>query len=66
MIQLSPSAEVQKVRSVIEEEMKKTREKFLRLKTKAESIQKDFVTFRAKLQMSVEKQKLSGKCNYIQ
>jgi hypothetical protein len=65
IIQLDPSTDVQKVRSIIDEEIKETREKFLQLKTKAESIEKEFVPFRVKLQTIAEKQKLSGKCDYI-
>jgi len=65
IIQLDPSADVQKVRSVIDEEIKETREEFLQLKTKAESIDKEFVPFRTQLKTQDEKQKLSGKCDYI-
>ncbi len=65
IIQLDPSTDVQKVRSVIDDEIKQRREKFLQLKTNAESIDKKFVTFRANLEILIEKQKLSGKCDYI-
>lgn len=65
IIQLDPSADVQKVKNMIDEEIKEKREKFLHLKTKAESIDKEFVPFRAKLETLAEKQKLSGKCDYI-
>lgn len=65
IIKLDPSADVQKVRSIIDEEIKERREKFLQLKTKAESIDKEFVPFRAQLEAQAEKQKLSEKCDYI-
>lgn len=65
MIQLVPSADTQRVRSVIDEEINERREKFLQLKTQAESIDKEFVPFRAKLKTLAEKQELSVKCDYI-
>jgi hypothetical protein len=65
IIQLDPSADAQKVKSIIDEEITEKREKFLQLKTKAESIDNEFVPFRAKLETLTEKQKLSGKCDYI-
>lgn len=65
IIQLDLSTDVQKVRSIIDEEIKGKREKFLQLTTKAESIDKEFVPFRDKLEKLGEKQKLSGKCDYI-
>jgi hypothetical protein len=65
IIQLEPSADIQKIRGIIDEEIKVRRKKFLELKTLAGSIDKDFVLFRPKLQTIAEKQKLSGKCSYI-
>ncbi|MGD0204033.1 MAG: hypothetical protein ABSC20_09050 [Candidatus Bathyarchaeia archaeon] len=68
IIQLDPStdvADVQKVRSILDDEINERREKFLLLKTKAESINKKFVPFRAHLEILMGKQKLSGKCEYI-
>jgi len=54
-----------KVRNILDDEINERREKFLLLKTKAESIDKKFVPVRAHLEMLMGKQKLSGKCNYI-
>ncbi|MCJ7634094.1 hypothetical protein MUP77_17120 [Candidatus Bathyarchaeota archaeon] len=65
IIQLDPSTDVQKVRSIIDNEINERREKFLYLKTKAESINKEFVPFRTQLATQLEKQKLPGKCDYV-
>ena len=65
VIQLEPSADVQKIKGIIDEEINIRRKKFLELKTIAESIEKEFILFRPKLQTIAEKQKLAGKCNYI-
>jgi hypothetical protein len=65
IIQLDLSADAQKVRNIIDEEIKEKREKFLQLKAKGGSLDKKFIPFRAKLKTLTEKQKLSGKCSYI-
>jgi hypothetical protein len=57
--------DIQKGKNVIDEEVKARREKFLQLKTNAESIDKQFVPFRANSKTLSEKQKLTGKCDYF-
>jgi hypothetical protein len=64
-VRVDLTTDIQKVKNVIDEEIKARREKFLQLKKKAESIDKEFVPFRAHLKTLMDKQKLSGKCDYI-
>lgn len=65
IIQLDLSADIQKVKSILDDEIKERKEGFIQLKAKAESIDKEFVVFRAKLETLTDKQRLSGKCNYV-
>ena len=64
IVQVDPSADVQKIRNMIDEEINGRREKFLILKATADSIDKEFAAFRTQLAKMMEKQKLSGKCDY--
>lgn len=65
IVQIDLTSDIQKVKNIIDEEIKARREKFLQLKTNAESIDKQFVPFRANLKTMTEKQKLTGKCDYF-
>jgi len=46
-VRLDLTTDIQKVKNVIDREIKARREKFLQLKKKVESIDKEFVPFRA-------------------
>jgi hypothetical protein len=64
IIKVDYTVDTQKIKSVIDEEIITRREKSLQLKTRAESISKEFVPFRVRLKTLADKQKLSGKCDF--
>jgi hypothetical protein len=64
-IKVDLASDIQRIKSVIDEEISARRERLLQLKTKADSINKEFVPFRTHLKTLMDKQKLSGKCDFI-
>jgi hypothetical protein len=50
---------------IVAAEIKERRDRFLQLKAKAEALDKEFASLRVQIVMLTEKQKLSGRCDYI-
>jgi len=65
IIDMMPSGDTNKAKSIIDEEIRENKDRFFQLKATADSIDKEFVKFRVRLATLMEKQKLPGRCDYL-